>query len=355
MHTPRNGRRSFLINTGAVMLSPGLLTLPARAYAAAQCGTGVRVGCPGGEYLHLLQQNVDPLLVPAGLVPAYDAGSGLGMQTKMRAEIGGRRSTLDVVILRAAAMYQAHADGTTAPFNAGAVPNLSRVVGPLKLDYAVPQAFTALVLVYAEGKFKTAPTGLDALLDPASKGRIGIGRGLAAALPLAGALAAGKTPGDAEAANGFLQALKQQSPTIYASGDELAAAFKSGEVWAAVAWKADMLAWKKNGTRVVAIVPKEGMVAKVFQAAQAAGSRDQACAAAYLNALLDPAAQRAFAQGLGYAPVIGDAAGLPPEVQDAVGFSSADVDRLVKVDENLLAKNHSALADSWRNAFGVAI
>jgi putative spermidine/putrescine transport system substrate-binding protein len=354
MHMPRNGRRSFLISTGALMLSPGLLTLPAGARAAAQCGTGIRVGCPGGEYLHLLQQSVDPLLAAAGLVPAYDAGSGLGMQTKMRAEAGGRRSTLDVVILRAAAMYQAHADGTTAPLNAGAVPNLSRVLGPLNLDYAVPQAFTALVLVYGEDRFKTAPTGLDVLLDPANKGRIGIGRGLAAALPLAGALAAGKTPGDVDAANAFLQTLKQQSPTIYASGEALGAALKRGDVWAAVAWKADMLGWKKNGTRAVAIVPKEGMVARVFQAAQAAGSRDQACAAAYLNALLDPTAQRAFAQGLGYAPVIGNA-GLPPEVQDAVGFSSADVDRLVKLDESLLAKNQSALAESWRNAFGIAL
>jgi putative spermidine/putrescine transport system substrate-binding protein len=337
-----------------VALSPCLSAVPAGAYAAAQCGAGVRVGCPGGDYQRVLQQGVDPLLAAAGLVPVYDGGSSLGMQTKLRAEAGGRQSTLDVVLMPASAMYQTHAEGGTAAVDPANVPNLAHLLAPLKSDYAVAQAFTGLVLIYGEDRFKTPPTGLDVLLDPASKGRVALGRDLSAVLPLAGALAAGKTPGDPEAAAAFLQQLKEQAPSIHASPDTLAADLKSGKAWVALAWKADMLGWKKKGPRVTAIVPKEGLLANVFQAAITAGSRNQACAAAYLNALLDPAAQRAFAQGLGYAPVVADA-GLAPELQEEVGVAGADLDRLVRLDQALLQRNRAALADSWHKAFGAAM
>jgi putative spermidine/putrescine transport system substrate-binding protein len=335
-------------------LSPCLSAVPGFARAAAQCGAGVRVAGPGGDYQRVLQQGVDPLLAAAGLTPVYDSGSSLGMQTKLRAEAGGRQSTLDVVLMSAAAMYQTHAEGGIAALDASSVPNLAHVLAPLKSEYAVAQSYTGLVLIYGEGRFKTPPTGLDVLLDLASKGHIALGRDLSSVLPLAGALAAGKTPGDPEAAAAFLQQLKDQAPSIHASPDTLAADLKSGKAWVALAWKADMLGWKKNGPRVTAIVPKEGLLAHVFQAAATAGSRNQACAGAYLNALLDPAAQRAFAQGLGYAPVVAEA-GLAPELQEEVDFAEADLERLVRVDQGLLQRNRAALDDSWRKAFGAAM
>jgi putative spermidine/putrescine transport system substrate-binding protein len=345
-------RRALLAGAAGAALgsaAPAALWTPS-ASAAATCGSGVVVGTWGGDYQRLLHDNVDPLVAPSGLTPVYDVGSALARQTKMRAEAQARRATLDVALLRDNDMYQMYAEQATAPIDAHAIPNLANLMPAFKRSYSVPHIFSALVLVYDRDKFKTPPDSMNALLDPALKGRIGVVDDQYDYLTMAGALASGGTVKDLELGRKFLLALKQQSPKVFPSTDALATALKGGDAWITVSWKARVVQWRKAGLPVDYAMPKEGALPATFEGGIAAGSRNKACAAAYLNALLEPKAQLGFAQDLGYAPTISNA-GLPPELQQSVGFSSAELDKLVQVDFDVLMKNKQALLDFWNKEF----
>lgn len=352
----RHPRRQFLKTASSMALMPLLAGASAQAFAAAggACRGRVIVGTWGGDYQRLLQQNIDPLAKTAGLEVVYDVGSALARQTKMRAEKHARRSTLDVSLLRDNDMYQMYAEGATGAIDAAQVPNLAHVLPGLKRSYAIPHIFSALVLVYNTEHVKSAPSGLAALLDKTYSGRVGVVDDQYDYLTLAGALASGGSVKDLELGKKYLRELKANAPKVYPSVDALAGALKSGEIWVTVTWKARTVQWKKAGLPVAFQFQKEGALPATFEAGVAAGSKAAGCALAYMNAMLDARAQRAFAETMGYAPTVANA-DLPPSLQQAVGFSHAELDRLVPVDFDLLMKNKSALLDFWNKDFRVGL
>ena len=339
-------RRDFLKTASSLAMLPVASAWAAPAQAA--CTGRLIVGTWGGDYQRLLQQNIDPQL--AGTEVVYDVGSALARQTKMRAEKAARRSTLDVSLLRDNDLYQMHVEGAAAPIDASRVANLTHVLPAFKRSYAVPHIFSALVLVYNTERFKAAPSGLAALLDPGLKGRTGVVDDQYDYLTLAGALASGAPANDLARGQDFLRQLKAAAPKVYPSVDALAGALKSGEIWVTVTWKARALQWQKAGLPLAYVFPKEGALPATFEAGLAAGSKAQECAYGYLNAMLEPKAQQAFAETMGYAPTVANA-NLPPSLQQSVGFSGAELERLVQVDFDLLMKNKTALLDFWNKEF----
>jgi putative spermidine/putrescine transport system substrate-binding protein len=53
---------------------------------------------------------------------------------------------------------------------------------------------------------------------------------------------------------------------------------------------------------------------------------------------------------MGYAPTVTDAS-LPPTLQQSVGFTNAELDRLVKVDYAHFTAEKPALLDFWNKEF----
>jgi putative spermidine/putrescine transport system substrate-binding protein len=53
---------------------------------------------------------------------------------------------------------------------------------------------------------------------------------------------------------------------------------------------------------------------------------------------------------MGYAPTVTDAS-LPPTLQQSVGFTNAELDRLVKVDYPRFTAEKPALLDFWNKEF----
>jgi len=359
-------RRAFLLNASALGLAPALLGLPGVARAAAQCGSGVLVGMPTGARQALLHEVLDPLLAPAGLVPVYQTASALAQRTRIRAEVGARRPTLDLVVLRDRDLHAIQSEGGLAAIDAQAVPRTAQLSGPFKGLPAITHAWTGLVLVYDKNKFKTPPDSLAALVEPApvaapgtesgakvpaadAKDHIGLLDGMAATLAVAGSLAAGKGAADLEAGRAWLTALHEQGARAYADDAALARAFRHGHVRAALVWRSTVLQWKKDGLDLPSLVPREGLIPALFQAAPVGAGPDRACAAAYLNALLDPSVQQAFAARLYLTPTIDDAA-LPPESQ-AVAFAPEEVERIVKRDMDLLARSDADMNTFWSKTF----
>lgn len=345
-------RRNFLKTAGYLTLA-GTLPLTSIAQAAA-CSSKLIVGTWGGDYQRLLQQNIDPLLRGQPFEVVYDVGAALLRQTKLRAEKSARRATLDIVLLRDNDMYQMAYEGTLAKPDPALIPNLQHVIPSLRTDYAVPHIFSALVLVYSTEHVKQAPTGFASLTDAAFKGKVGVVDDQYDYLTLAGALASGKPSTDLEAGKTFLRALRDNAPKVYPSVDALASALKSGEIWVTVSWKARALQWSKAGLPVAYVFPSEGALPATFEAGLPIGSKNHACASTYLNAMLEPVAQKAFAEVMGYAPTILNA-DLPPTLQESVGFSPAEIERLVPVDFEVLRVNKSMLLDFWNREFRVGL
>jgi putative spermidine/putrescine transport system substrate-binding protein len=350
MNDINHPRRRFLRSTGTLVAASALGPFALKASAAGACSSQVVVGTWGGDYQRLLQQNIDSLVTPSGEVITYAVGSALARQTTMRAEAHGRRSTMDVALLRDNDMFQMYSEGTTAKLDDALLPNLANVIPQFRRSYAVPHIFSALVLVYDTDKVRTRPDGLAALLDPQFKGKIGLVDDQYDYLTFAGALASGGQASDIALGQKYLRALRDASPRVYPSVDALASALKSGEIVVTVTWKARTLQWKKAGLPVDYVFPKEGALPATFEAAVTAGSKSSACAFPYLNAMLDPRSQHAFAESMGYAPTITNA-NLPPSLQQAVGFSGKELERIVPVDFAMLMKHKTEMLDFWNKDF----
>src|SRR5690606_23199457 len=162
----------------------------------------------------------------------------------------------------------------------------------------------------------TAPDSFASLLDPNLKGKVGVVDDQYDYLTLAGFLASGKTGDDIQAGQDFLLALRDNAPKVYPSVDALARALNSGEIWVTMTWKARALQWAKAALPVAYIFPKEGALPATFCAGLSGGSKNVMCAAHYLNSMLEPQAQLAFADSMGYAPTVLNAP-LPPSLRDS--------------------------------------
>jgi putative spermidine/putrescine transport system substrate-binding protein len=230
------------------------------------------------------------------------------------------------------------------------VPNSARTIEALRRPYSIPHIFSAMVIVYNPEKFTAKPDTFAVALDPKLKGRVGFSDILYNFNVLQSTLAAGNHNGDTAAGIQFLREVRKQQPKVYPSNEAVAAALKSGEIWMTCMWKARALQWKKGGVPVEYVFPKEGGVPVTFEAAVPKNAPSQACGFNYLNAMLDPRAQVGFAQTMGYAPTVTDAS-LPPALQQSVGFTNAELDRLVKIDYARFTAEKPQLLDFWNKEF----
>lgn len=349
--TDRISRRRFLARTSGMVLAPTLAGwLPAGAHAAGTPLSGV-VGTWGGDYLKLLQENVDtPILRPKDCTTNYAVADQFVRKTQMLAERARQRGAMDVSLMGDIDMYNVKTAGALADIDAKSVPNYANVIDALRHPYAVPHIFSAQVIIYNPALIKTRPDSYLAALDPRNKGLVGFSNILSPYALMAGAMASGGKPHDLAAAMTFFKQLKPLAPRVYPSNEAVAAALKSGEIGMTFMWKARALQWRNAGLPVEFAFPKEGVVPYISEAGQLKNARSPAFAATYMNALLAPSAQLAFAKTMGYAPTVNNA-GLPPDLQQQVGFTAAETARIVKLDYAALVQQQAAADAYWNQDF----
>jgi putative spermidine/putrescine transport system substrate-binding protein len=353
-HLQFSRRRRFLKTAGGLALAPALPLLPGMAQAADK---NVIVGTWGGDYENLLRQFISPLVAKEGIDVTFDTGNAVPRLTKLRAERNSRRGSMDVALLGEVDMYDASRAGALAPVkdHAAALPNLANVYDQFKTPYSIPHIFSAMTLVYNTQQFSTPPDSVQVMLDPKYKGRVGFSDILYLYNGLfVGAGESGGRIDSFEPAKKFLSQLVKNSPRIYPSNEAVATAFKSGEIWLACMWKARALQWRDAGLPLGFAIPKEGSIPVTFEGAVAKNARNPDAAWAYLNALLDPQGQVHFARTMGYAPTVNNAP-LPPDLQQRVGFTDAELKRLYPYDLEKLAVAKAQFLDYWTKSFKGAL
>ncbi|MDE2197679.1 MAG: ABC transporter substrate-binding protein [Rhodospirillales bacterium] len=333
------GRRGLLAGSVALAAAP-------RAQAAGK----VIVSTWGGDYAALLSANVEkPLLAPKGIEVLQDLGSQDARKTKLIAERVSRHGSMDVVHLGDADMYQMAQLGVFEEVDLKAVPNAATIIPKLRKPYSIPHIFSAQIILYNPDKV-SGVTGFADLWDPKYKGRVAIPDLNYAVVTFGAALIAGGSMSNWEPAKQKLLDLKKNDPKIYPSHEQLAAALKTGEVWIAPMWLARGYMWQKAGINLAHVVPKEGAIPIVFEAAVPKNAPDKANAWAYLNAMLDAKAQQGFADRMGYVPTVSDAT-LPAAVGAQIGFSPADQAKFNTPDFAYQAKQLPAILDFWNKEF----
>ncbi len=312
------------------------------------------VGTWGGDYGDLLGRNVDdPLVTPTGLEVLHQTADASPRKAKLIAERGARRGTLDVALLSDVDMFEVYRTGLLDTLDIGRMANAANIVPALAKPYAIPQIYSAQVILYNPDRVTTAPKSYADLWDPKYRGRVGFSDLLFAQITATAALVGGGSMSDYGPAQKKLLELKALGAKVYPSNETLAVALKGEEVWLTVMWLARGYQWRRAGLNLRHVEPAEGATPILYQGAIPKNAQNKASAYAYLNALLDPRAQAGFAEKMGYVPTVTNAK-LPEALAAEIGFTAEQQARFRLPDYEYVAGHASEIFDFWNRQFKAA-
>ncbi len=328
---------------GAALAAPFIR--PARAAGP------VIVSTWGGDYGDLLTRNVEkPLLVPQGIEVTQDLGSQDTRKTKLTAERAGRRGSMDVVHLGDADMYQMNLLNVFEPVPFDRLKNGGNIIPSLRKPYCIPHIVSAQVIIYNPDKITTPPKGFADLWDPKYQGRVAIPDLNYTAVTMGAAIAHGGSMSNWLPAKKALLDLKKLDPKLFPSHEQLVQAMKAEDVWIAPMWLAREFMWKKSGIKLAHIVPEEGAIPVIFEAAVPKNAQNKDNAWAYLDAMLDPTAQLGFADRMGYGPTVTNAS-LTPELASQISFTAAEQAKFRLPDYATQAVANPQILEFWNKEF----
>lgn len=230
--------------------------------------------------------------------------------------------------------------------DAAHVPNLVHVRPELRSDTFAPHIYSLQVLIYNPEKVPTPPQSFADLLDPKYAGKVGIGdQNYLYALMAAGQYASGNHT-DFEAAKQLLVKLNANGMRLYPSTDSVATGLSSGEIVVGLMWLARVVMWQNAGVPVRASFPKEGGITYISGMVVPKNAPNKDGAFAYLNAMLEPSAQKLFAERMGYLPTV-DNCQLIGKTAEQLAFPNPPP-KAVVVDYAATSKVQTDLLDWWK-------
>jgi len=347
----RIDRRHFMksgLGAGGAIAVSQIVGRPARAD-----GGRVVVGTWGGDYARLLTKNIeDPLLKPKGIDVIQDQASDAPRRAKMLAEKRLPRGSVDVEGLSAANMYEMNEAGVLEQLDYSKLANAKNILAPMKYPYGIGQIYSGKVVVYNPKLIATAPIGFKDAFDPKFGNKLGFidiqYQYVMTAASLAGTGGAEMT--NLDKAKAVLMAAKSAGARIYPTNEAFAQALKTEEISIGIMWKARAVQWQNAGISCDSVAPSEGIPAYVSGFCIPKNAPDKENAYAYLDAMLAPSAQDAFAVDMGYVPTV-DNAHVPPDLLNRIGFTPEEQKRLKDLNYGFLAKNDSAMKEWWDKVF----
>lgn len=335
----------LMVSRRAVLGSAALLAAPSLIRPASSAERVV-VGTWGGDYARLLRENIDdPILKPRGVEVVQDVGDEAPRFAKLTAQKMLPRGSVDIACLGAPNGYRAGRAGLLEKLDPAKAPNLKAITDFLSLDYFVPHIYSAQVIAYNPKTVSDPPKSFGDLLDPKWKGKVGVVSTAGFWLMMAAALYASGNPNDFEKAKTLILKLNDNGLHLYPETDNLAPAFKSGEIDVGMIWFARTAMWQNAGFPVQGRYPAEGAILYVSGMVVPKNAPDKETAWTYINALLEPAAQQGFAEHMGYLPTVGTAK-LSGRIAEQLAFPNPRP-RLVTPDYAYTTKVQAEMQDWW--------
>lgn len=339
-------RRHFNLALGATALGGALGARGAHA-ASGQ----VVVGTWGGDYQNLQQQYIaDPILKPEGVNVIFDTANDTVRKTKLMAERRLPRGSMDIACLTASGSYEMWKNGAIEELDESKIPNLKHVLPMLKTKYSVPHIYTGRVILYNPKIIKTPPTSYADLWNPEYAGKVGVIDIQYQTTIESAALINGGSLTNYEPGKEKLLELKKMGVKIYPTNEAMAQALKTEECAMCIMWQARGVMWQNAGIPVEIAIPKEGVVLYISDASIPKNARNKDAAYAYLNAILDPRAQEAFAEKMGYAPTVENVE-LEQKLASKIQLPAEIRKNFLVQDQEYLAKNDPQLQEWWNKVF----
>ncbi|MBO0710199.1 MAG: extracellular solute-binding protein [Acetobacteraceae bacterium] len=333
------------VSRRTVLGSAALLATPSVSRPACAAGRCV-VGTWGGDYARLLRENIDdPILKPQGIEVVQDIGDEAPRFAKLTAQRMLPRGSMDIACLGAPNGYRAGQVGLLEKLNPANAPNLKTITDFLWNDYFVPHIYSAQVIAYNPQTVSDPPKSFGDLLDPKWKGKIGVVATAGFWLMMAAALYASGNPNDFEKAKPLILKLNANGLHLYPETDNLAPAFKSGEIDVGMIWFARTAMWQNAGFPVEGHYPQEGSILYVSGMVVPKNAPDQDTVWKYVDALLEPSAQQGFAEHMGYLPTV-RTAHLTGRIAEQLAFPNPRP-KLVPPDYAYTTKVQAEMQDWW--------
>ena len=341
-------RRRFLQAAAGVA---GTVALGVPTRARAQSKGKIVVGTWGGDYARLLNKNIEkPLLIAKGWDVIQDQAGDPQRRSKMLAEKRLPHGTSDVQGLSAINMYQMFVAGVTMEIDYQRIANARHLLPSMKYPHGVGHIYSGKVAVYNPKVMPTAPKSYKDVFDPRHGNKLGIIDIQYQYTLVCATLAAGGKTNDLEPGKKLLIECRKAGARIYPTNEAFAQGLKVDEFGIGVMWKARTVQWQNAGVNVLSVAPSEGTLAYVsgFVIPKNAPNKDGSYA--YLDAMLEPSAQEAFAVDMGYNPTVNNAT-VAPDLNQRIGFTPDQIKRLVDLDYGYMTDNDAALKEWWDKDF----
>jgi putative spermidine/putrescine transport system substrate-binding protein len=339
-------RRALIAGLGASAL------VGSAGGAPAQSGGELTVANWGGDWNDRTVKFIEaPLLESKGVRILRDLSGEPERKTKLLAERNLPRSTIDVSHVGDYMSFELRTQGVWDDIDYSKVPNAATVVENLRSPYFLPWQYSAWVILYNPTKITEKPTSFADLWNPKYAGKVGINnQHYHHNLQIAGLVNGGSMTNFDKIKQSAVDWKKAVQPKIVPTHQQLAAAFKSEEIWIAGNYRARGMQFASEGIPVETANPKEGGIAVIFGACIPKKTRNKAMAHTYLNALLDPKGLGDLVQASFYTPSITNAQ-VPQGFLQKIAFEPADQAKLQFQDFDYMAKNSTTWLEYWDKEF----
>ncbi len=308
------------------------------------------VGTWGGDYARLLNKNVEePFLKSKGFEVVQDQASDAPRRAKMVAERRLPRGTTDIQGLSAAQMFEMNAAGLAEPIDYSKLKNAGNIIPIAKYPYGIGHIYSGKVVLYNPDVME-APTGFADTLDPKHGNKIGFIDIQYQSIMIAASLAGTNDMTNLEKGKELLLAAKRGGARIYPTNEAFAQALKTEEITIGLMWKARAVQWQNAGISVDSVAPSEGTMAYISGFMIPKNAPNKAGAYAYMDAMLEKAAQEAFAVDMGYAPTVTNAV-VAADLMKRIGFTEEENKKMKDLNYEFLAKNDAAMKEWWDKVF----
>ena len=339
--------RTFPLSRRSLVVGAAGLAMPALIGSSARAeDSKVILGTWGGDYARLLAENVEaPFLPKAGVEVVQDIADEPPRLAKVQAQRRLPRGTMDVACVQAVIAYQMAEQGLLEELTPAKVPNLVHLNPQITTATFAPHIYSPQVIAYNPERVPNPPTTLMDLTDPKFKGKIGFPTGNYFYAMLGASLAVSGSASEIEKAKALMVKLNENGLRLYPSTDSAGPPYKTGELDAGLMWLARVNMWQNAGIPVKASFPKEGCILYVTGMVVPKNAPNKEGAYKYINAMLEPAAQRGFAQHMGYLPTVQNAP-LSGKVAEQLALP-ADI-KLVVPDYAYTTKINPETSEWWK-------
>ena len=320
-------------------------------HAQAQTKT-LTVGGYGGSFETLMKELIIPQFEKTHDVKIqFVAGNSTENLARLQAQKGNQE--LDVVILDDGPMYQADALGFCAPLEKDVasddIYDLAKI-GPNSIGIG----FVATGFTYNADLFKekgwAPPSSWKDLEDPKFEQILSIPPisntyGLHTLVMMAKLNGGSETDIDP----GFTALADKVAPNVLVfepSSGKMSELFQSKEIAVSIWGSGRTKSLADTGFPAKFAYPEEGAVALMLAACPVVDSDAAEASQAFVKYLLDPEIQVKLADAMGSGPV-SKATKLPPELGDALPYGPEKIDKLIKVDWDVINPKRQEWTQRW--------